>query len=51
MRAVDTNILVSARRSEAPQHLTALRVLNSLATGRGHSLAMRLRVLDWRLES
>jgi len=33
MRAVDTNILVSARRSEAPHHLTALRVLNSLATG------------------
>ena len=33
MRAVDTNILVYARGSEAPQHLTALRVLNSLATG------------------
>jgi toxin-antitoxin system PIN domain toxin len=33
MRAVDTNILVSARRSEAPQHLTALRALNSPATG------------------
>src|SRR5262249_9422201 len=47
MRAVDTNILVSARPSEAPHHLAALRVLNSLATGSepvGPPLAVRLRV-------
>lgn len=33
MRAVDTNILVYARRVEPPEHPKALRVLRDLATG------------------
>ena len=41
MKAVDTNILVYARRSETPRHSTALQVLGALATGRD------LWVLPW----
>ncbi len=33
MRAVDTNILVHARRGESPHHNEAARLLRSLATG------------------
>ena len=33
MKAVDTNILVYARRGESPHHHEAARLLNSLATG------------------
>lgn len=33
MRAVDTNILVYADRADAPQHVTALKVLRELASG------------------
>lgn len=33
MRAVDTNILVYARREEAPHHAAAKRLLRELATG------------------
>jgi len=33
MIAVDTNILVYARRAESPQHKEALRLLRDLATG------------------
>ncbi len=33
MRAVDTNILVYARRSETPHHQKAAQLLRSLATG------------------
>jgi hypothetical protein len=33
MIAIDTNVLVYARRATAPQHATALRVVRRLATG------------------